>query len=225
MQEFETECYATRQRLLESMDRVSAQEAEVKRESTFNTRNLRMQSEAVRHTTEQLEMRELALAGLKEHYERQLADSQQTFRVEWEEAQRARIRNVDDREAKLRDEMALVAQQTAVHQRLLEDVAQARAHADYLNKELGECREAIGSARTENTTLLARVNEMQDYEGKPTPKHTRTPQLHIISSSPTPNVVFVLRMLCCVDLTRVVGRTVELQLRDNVHSKPCCVIN
>ena len=42
---------------------------DVKREAAISTRTLRLQEEATRHTQEQLQMREAAFEGLKEHYE------------------------------------------------------------------------------------------------------------------------------------------------------------
>lgn len=73
-QDAEQALYESRQRVLESMARASALEADTKREAAVGSRTMRMQAESARNVEEQLAMREAALEGLKDHYANKLND-------------------------------------------------------------------------------------------------------------------------------------------------------
>lgn len=155
--ESERQMFSQRQRIVQLMDQASAHEAEVKRESTLQTRLAAAQMEANRQTSEQLAMREASLAGMKEHYERKLEDGLAETRA------KIRAQN-EHKAADLAAREKRVDQQLASHEALIADVERSRTEVSRLQEELRARSEEIGEVRTTNVTLEDRLHAVRDYD-------------------------------------------------------------
>lgn len=87
-------------------------------------------------------------------------------KLEMAQANEARKQELDDRERKLHSEIALVAQQQLLHERMVVDLSDAKAECDKLQSEMHDTCSRLGSAMTEKDMITAKLEAMNDYDGK-----------------------------------------------------------
>lgn len=162
--EAEAARHALRQQILEKMDRASSLEAELKREAALNSRTNRMQTEALRSTEQQLEMRESALDGLREHYARETLTQVAAAKAEMLEQNAETAARLAAREQQLGEELAMVRQQQLIHERLSEDVVVGQREVARARAEMADISNKLGAQTAKAEMLQAKLDGMRDYD-------------------------------------------------------------
>jgi hypothetical protein len=104
---------------------------------------------------------------------------------------------LDDRERKLQTEMSLVSQQQLIHERLVDDVAKSKSARDQTQAELNNVSRKLGAADSRCETLAAKIEQMNDYEGR----CTFTCHSHVCIGCPHHRSPFGVRLatrVCCI---------------------------
>ena len=86
-------------------------------------------------------------------------------KLEVAQANEARKQELDVRERKLHSEIALVAQQQLIHERMIVDLSDAKCENNKLQAEMQVTCSRLGSAMAEKDMLAAKLEAMSDYDG------------------------------------------------------------
>ncbi|KAH9513900.1 hypothetical protein Btru_031696 [Bulinus truncatus] len=160
----EREIYAQRQSILEEIEAVRQREAEVKREAEVNKREKRISEERVKDKETELRRRELEIKQRESSFEQRLQNEMAQFKLDQQARFIERIQNVEVREATLKEQERIVAEEKSKLQQVKDELWDKTQRVNELETKLSECKYSEVNANKNNEYLNAKLRDMSDYK-------------------------------------------------------------
>ncbi|XP_076468421.1 centriole and centriolar satellite protein OFD1-like isoform X3 [Babylonia areolata] len=160
----EKEVYSQRQMLLSEIESIRQREAEVKREAEVNKREKQLTEDRNKAKEDELRRREVELRNKEIQFEQRLQNEMAQFKLDQQAKFIERVQNVEVREAKVKEEERIVAEEKSKVQSLKDDLRDKTHRVNELESTLQEARHSEVSATRQNEFINAKLRDMADYK-------------------------------------------------------------
>ncbi|RDD39637.1 Oral-facial-digital syndrome 1 protein-like protein [Trichoplax sp. H2] len=174
--EKEAQLHLQRQSILEQLEMVRSKELELKRCFELNEQSQKLESEKARAAEERIRMKETSISNLEQRYQRDLEDNitrhdstvcltllSKKIKLETQEQFIQKSRNLDVREAKLKENLARSDKDEAFHRKLVQEIEDYKSLISQLRETLEGTRQELAVVKEQKEHLRRRIEEVSDY--------------------------------------------------------------
>ncbi|KAL8607286.1 hypothetical protein ACOMHN_047617 [Nucella lapillus] len=160
----EKEVYSQRQMLLSEIESVRQREAELKREAEVNKREKQLTEDRNRAKEDELRRREMELRNKEIQFDQRLQNEMAQFKLDQQAKFIDRVQNVEVREAKVKEEERIVAEEKSKVQSYKDDLRDKTHRVNELESAMQEARHSEVSATRQNEFINQKLRDMADYK-------------------------------------------------------------
>ncbi|XP_072039757.1 uncharacterized protein [Amphiura filiformis] len=160
----ERETYTQRQSLLEELQVLRQRETELKREADVNARAAKFEEERCKTMEENLKVRETAVGNIQDTYDKRFKEQTRQFELEVQAKYSDRLRELDEKDSKLRAEKRNLQEESETLKGLKEDVKDKQKRLNELEILLQQMRHDAVASEKRNEVLNEKVRDMIDYQ-------------------------------------------------------------
>ncbi|PVD35044.1 hypothetical protein C0Q70_06325 [Pomacea canaliculata] len=160
----EKEVYSQRQMLLSEIESIRQRESEIKREAEVNKREKLLAEERVKAKEDELRRRELELRHKEMQFDQRLHNEMAQFKLDQQTKFIDRVQNLEVREAKLKEEERILAEEKTKIQTLKDELRDKTHRINNLESALQEARHSEVTATRQNEFINSKLRDMADYK-------------------------------------------------------------